>query len=322
MSKEDHLSNEIAISARLEERGVAASAKSRALVAFDRLLGSAADIPTAYLENIAKKARLRGELERKKLIEVSQGPEQRDPFEDGAYLQAKSAEDEAERIENLSKVVDASVDQLSEEATIAEDNKEIDPDWLNRFRAYAAEISTETMQSLWGRVLAGEIQNPNTFSLSTLRILSELDQNTARTFQEKAKLVLNGEYIPKPKLLSGQSLAEFGLLEEAGLLRDIGGFTGIDKEPGPDGKIYLREGKLLLIAEASTKKRLSVIPLTRIGKELLSMLPKPDPLSGLQAAFSSLDSEQIAAAKIAVILEELPEGQIRYSDVEVLKHQS
>ena len=322
MSKEDHLSNEVVISAKLEERGLVAAVRSRALAAFDRLLGSAADLPAAHLENIAAKARLRGEIERRKLVEASQRPDREDIEEGRRYLEAKSAEEQATKIENLSKIVEASVETLSEEVVVASEEEEVDPDWLNRFRLYAAEVSTETMQRLWGRVLAGEIRKPHTFSLATLRFLSEVDEKVARTFQATARLVLGGDFVPKPKRLSGNALAEYGLLEEADLLRDVNGFIGIDREPTSEGKIYLREGKLLLIADTSSKQRLDLIPLTRVGKELLSILPRPDPFAGLEAAFCSMDSDRITAARIALILEDLPSGQLRYSDLKILKPES
>lgn len=319
MSNDDHLSNEVAISAKLEERGVHATAKSRAVAAFDRLLGSAVDIPAAYLENLAAKARVRGEIERKRLIESSKWQDHDDTEEGRIYLEAKSAEEQAKKVGNLSRVVDASAEILAEEAEVDDQEEAIDPDWLNRFRLYAEEATTETMQLLWGRVLAGEIRKPNRFSLATLRFLSEVDQKVARTFQASAELVLSGEFIPRPKSMSGETLAMYGLLEEADLLREVNGFIGVDREPDEDGKICLREGNLLLIVDANSKQRIGLIPLTRIGKELLSILPKPDSLAGLEAAFNSMDSEQIIAAKIVVILEELPGGQVRHSDLKILK---
>jgi hypothetical protein len=42
-------------------------------------------------------------------------------------------------------------------------------DWLNVFERFAEDASTERMQGLWGRVLAGEIRQPGRFSLRTLR---------------------------------------------------------------------------------------------------------------------------------------------------------
>ena len=61
------------------------------------------------------------------------------------------------------------------------------PDWLDFFGDYAEKANAEAVRDLWGRVLAGEIRRPGTFSLYTLRILAELDQQVARWFEEEAQ---------------------------------------------------------------------------------------------------------------------------------------
>ena len=59
---------------------------------------------------------------------------------------------------------------LSAETDLAGDaqeppNRMVDDDWLLRWRDSAGRVSSEELQTLWGRVLAGEIKSPGTFSL-------------------------------------------------------------------------------------------------------------------------------------------------------------
>ena len=59
---------------------------------------------------------------------------------------------------NVSKVI------LSAEAALADDPQEppartVDEDWLFRWRDAASLVSSEELQALWGRVLAGEIKS-------------------------------------------------------------------------------------------------------------------------------------------------------------------
>lgn len=56
----DPLSNEVSLSAKLESNGVKGAAKSRAIAAFDRLLGNVIDAPNAYIENWNKSVRAKG----------------------------------------------------------------------------------------------------------------------------------------------------------------------------------------------------------------------------------------------------------------------
>jgi hypothetical protein len=61
---------------------------------------------------------------------------------------------------------------------------ELDDDWLNVFERYAGDASTDRMQRLWGRVLAGEVRRPGRFSIRTLRFLSEFSQQDALLFAD------------------------------------------------------------------------------------------------------------------------------------------
>jgi hypothetical protein len=73
---------------------------------------------------------------------------------------------------------------------------EPDEDWLNVFERYAEDASTERMQKLWGRVLAGEIRKPGRFSVGTLRFLSEFSQADGLDFAEFCSSAF-GDIAPK-----------------------------------------------------------------------------------------------------------------------------
>lgn len=59
---------------------------------------------------------------------------------------------------------------------------EIDHDWTARFFNDVQDVSSEEMHELWGRILAGEVENPGSTSLRTLGVLRNLDQATAKLF--------------------------------------------------------------------------------------------------------------------------------------------
>lgn len=60
----------------------------------------------------------------------------------------------------------------------------VNQDWANRFFRYGEDIGTESMQVLWGKILAGEIRQPNSFSLRTLEILRNLSVEEAEAFAD------------------------------------------------------------------------------------------------------------------------------------------
>ncbi|MCY4402587.1 MAG: DUF2806 domain-containing protein [Candidatus Poribacteria bacterium] len=76
------------------------------------------------------------------------------------------------------------LDVTTAQNTDNSEEKTIGDDWLNRFETEARQISSEEMQRRFARVLAGEIQKPGSFSIKAIKILSELDKNTAALFRQ------------------------------------------------------------------------------------------------------------------------------------------
>ncbi len=62
-------------------------------------------------------------------------------------------------------------------------NSEPDHDWTARFFSDVQDVSSQEMQSLWAKVLAGEVGRPGSTSIQTLSILRNLDQATAGLFR-------------------------------------------------------------------------------------------------------------------------------------------
>ncbi|WP_152535164.1 DUF2806 domain-containing protein, partial [Candidatus Synechococcus spongiarum] len=57
-----------------------------------------------------------------------------------------------------------------------------DPDWAARFFDCTQDVSSEDLQKLWGRILAGEVKSPGQTSLRTLSILRDMTQQDAKNF--------------------------------------------------------------------------------------------------------------------------------------------
>ena len=87
---------------------------------------------------------------------------------------------ETRRLGNVEAVV-GTAKQLVGDTRVSE--HEPDHDWVARFFAYIQDVSSENVQLLWARVLAGEVERPGSTSLRTLGILRNLDQSTAKSFR-------------------------------------------------------------------------------------------------------------------------------------------
>lgn len=106
---------------------------------------------------------------------------------------------------------------------------DVDPDWFQQYCDLVLNISNQTMQQLWAKILAGEIGQPGSFSLKTLFLLQRMSYKEALALQKAASLTCRVRlqdsghiyfgYVRKPsvwQLLTGRSravlnLSQFGL---------------------------------------------------------------------------------------------------------------
>ena len=105
------------------------------------------------------------------------------------------------------------------------EEKVIDDDWLNSFETEARQKSTEDMQLRFGRILAGEIRQPGSYSIKAVKVLGELDKDVAALFKRFCSMCLvsgvlggpDGEFIIDARVSSlggdpsSSDLSKYGL---------------------------------------------------------------------------------------------------------------
>jgi len=111
---------------------------------------------------------------------------------------------------------------------------EISDDWLNAFESEAVNMSSQQMQMLFGKILAGEIRAPGSYSIRTVKLMAQLDNKTATLFKKFCSLcvLVEGPHFVKDARVNslgkeananslhpyGLSYSELNLLQEYGLL--------------------------------------------------------------------------------------------------------
>ncbi len=125
---------------------------------------------------------------------------------------------------NVAKAVIIAEDILAQDSQVPSEAS-IDDDWLFSWREYAGRVSSEELQSLWGKVLAGEIKQPNSYSMRTLEFLKNLSKSEAELISRAAKFVI-GQWIYRNNdtILEKENIKFIHLL----LLQDIGILSGVD----------------------------------------------------------------------------------------------
>lgn len=192
--------------------------------AFGQLCTAAVEIPVAYLEGVAAERRAETQA-RVKLIEKSSNEIAAQMQFDPSYARAavhKFGQRVIRERLNLDKITRqaasaliASPDQAG--APAEPDLPTISDDWLNVFEKEAEQKSTEDMQALFAKVLAGEIRRPSTYSIKTVRILGQLDQNAAELFRRLCSMCIalrvSGHAIDARVPSLGKSAVSNGLAE-------------------------------------------------------------------------------------------------------------
>lgn len=150
-------------------------------------------------------------------------------------------------------------------------------DWIHRWSDYASSVSSEELQLLWGRVLAGEVKAPGEYSVRFLNFLHNLDRSEAQLIAQVMPLVVEDFIFKDPT----DQLEKFGLtfdkllvLQELGLISGVNGL-GINKRyaarPGMPLQIFLVNHDLAIGCKVSvdlTSIEIPVYLLTNLGKQL------------------------------------------------------
>ena len=116
------------------------------------------------------------------------------------------------RLANTRSVVEDAANELGDKEV---SNHEPDHDWTARFFNDIQDVSSEEMQSLWAKVLAGEVEKPGSTSIQTLSILKNLDQATARLFGKLCSICISLRLDARVPSLGGN--AAHNALEKYGL---------------------------------------------------------------------------------------------------------
>jgi hypothetical protein len=91
--------------------------------------------------------------------------------------------DETKKQENIESIIEKSIPLIEENAKV----DDLENDWLANFFEKTKIISDDDMQTLWGKILAGEANKPGSFSRRTLGIIAEFEKKDALLFTNLGK---------------------------------------------------------------------------------------------------------------------------------------
>ncbi|MFL9864153.1 DUF2806 domain-containing protein [Paraburkholderia fungorum] len=232
------------------------------------------------------------ETDRKSLMLLSSDAEvidgRAEPVLDmGALMHAAEESKRANAVReeiNVAKTILQAEDILSADPSEATEHP-IDADWLYRWRDCAAQVSSDELQSLWAKVLAGEVKSPGAHSLRTLDFLKNLSRAEAEQIQRLCPYVVNGQFIFTYGEMANSPTTSIDFLmqmQELGLISGVGGVgLTITWKPNGGGALfvqYLLMHNRAVVARTTDLTKvltLTMYRVTPLGMQVLALSPMP-----------------------------------------------
>ncbi|KAA5971980.1 MULTISPECIES: DUF2806 domain-containing protein [unclassified Pantoea] len=220
---------------------------------------------------------------------------------------------------NLEKVTTYAARELISEELVSE--KAVDEDWITSFFNNAENITSDSMQQLWGRILAGEVKEPGTYSLRTIDFVRTLSQADAKIIQKVSPLIItfNGisclpfddlDWKRKNRSINVAEMLDLsglGVLHESDMHLKL--FTSLDVH-----EEHFFQGEHVLEIKRGSVSSEILLPakiVTTIGEEILSLLPPPDDLEYLKIVGDVLIKKG-AEIRFGQVIERFEDGRIQY----------
>lgn len=148
---------------------------------------------------------------------------------------------------------------------------------------HSKEISDEEVQDLIAKILAGEYNQPDTYSMSTLQTLKMLGKQELNLFEKMAGFLVDGTRLPHELFVKSEHIDKFNIdFEQFQNLQNLGLFLPNEMQstiPNPENKpfsVHYFEQKLLFNLENTEVNTAVKMPnyygLSTSGKQILQHL--------------------------------------------------
>lgn len=242
---------------------------------------------------------------------------------------SRLAYQEITKQQNIEAVIDNAYEELGTTDSVS--SEPVNANWMIRFFNSVEDISDESIQKIWGRILAGEIKRPNNYSYRTLEKLKNMTQQEIEHFQLLSSLVLqvgDKKFILRDKELKNKYNINFEYLlelEECGLMssQPLGlTLTSFREQP-----VYIHNSQIIGVIkgkeEMPQKIELSVFVFTKSGNQLLSAIHSKENSSYILDCLKSISKKHqefiITAHDIKLIDDK---DNINYNNEDILSSTS
>jgi hypothetical protein len=310
--------------------------KSRFLAAADRLLGALLDWPGSWIDTCSERSKTEAKIKRE--FREHQAWLAQKALERGAehearilQLQAVAEFRELERTLNLAAVVGEAANLLTDSSGQPNDEdvtqgknesaEPVDHDWLNRFRLYASEATSDHLREIWARILQGETQKPGQFSASALRFIFEMDRSLADCCELISKITSNDCVYYKDEDRSGLTLDSALTLQACGLMTGVGDTLSQQFTFSGDGKYKYLCGDILLLIDGEPNQIFNINAwfMTKLGLQIFSLLEAPDNYANLKYLAEKISKMNVSSVKLLKLGKQVGEDTREVLNTEIIK---
>ena len=178
-----------------------------------------------------------------------------------------------QKVDNVEEIVSRAKQQFARDEQVSKEP--VAKDWITRFLDIAEEISDKDLQDIWGRILAGEIKKPRSYSLRTLEVMRNMSKDEAllimkaSTYQIALDLISTEPFALS--LMDLMSLVDIGVVCGETLIR-----TMTVPANGKISFVLNRKAQINVYATTGTKIQFKGYKLTKAGQELFTLIQEHD----------------------------------------------
>lgn len=183
-------------------------------------------------------------------------------------------EEEANKQKNIEDITSQAIPLLEEKT----DAEKMNDDWVTNFFDKSRIVSDKEMQGLWARVLAGEANEPGTYSKRTVNYLGDLDKADADLFTKLCGFGwMVGNVVPLIFNVQKDIYVDNGItfnalshLESIGLIQfeNLSGFRRLGLPKNFYVMYYGQPLQLEMPKDEGNELELGCVLLTKVGQEL------------------------------------------------------
>lgn len=177
---------------------------------------------------------------------------------------------------NLESILQRAEGIASDDVSDPPADRDVDIDWLERWRENAKGVSDADVQQLWAHVLAGEIKNPGRYSLRTLEFLRTISRSDAELIQKLGPFVIDRFIFNDGDILEKNGIP-YDSLHDLQVLGIVSGVEALSLTwtANPEGKRqntgFICNEVAVVVPNNDKKIELPCLIVTKMGQEVLSL---------------------------------------------------